>query len=301
MLTEQVVDYKKSQIKQWPVRSNRASEIGHPCERYLVFLRTRWQEKALHDVALQFIFDEGRMHEDAVLATLTAAGLKLIEQQRAFDWPKYQITGHIDAKVLSGNRAIPLEIKSSSPFVFNKLNSVQDLFDGEYVYLKKYPAQMTLYMLMDGKDEGLFLFKNKVNGQLKEIPMTLDYTYGESLIQKAERINRHVEAGTIPDPVEWSEEVCGGCGFAHICMPEVRRDALEITDMPELEAKLKRREELKVLAREYEALDKEIKIFFKEKEKVVVGDYLIAGRWIDRKAYSVPAGSYWRTDIEKLI
>ena len=300
MLTEQVVNYKKSQIKQWPVRSNRASEIGHPCEKYLVFLRTRWQEKSLHDVALQFIFDEGRMHEDAVIATLIQAGLRLVEQQRAFEWSKYQVTGHIDAKVLVGDKAIPLEIKSSSPFVFNAINSVQDLFNGKYVYLKKYPAQMTFYMLMDNKDEGLFLFKNKVNGQLKEIPMTLDYGYGESLIQKAERINRHVESGSIPDPIEWSEEVCGGCGFAHVCMPEVRRDALEITDMPELEAKLRRWDELKATAKEYAAIDKEVKELFKGKESIVIGNYYISGKSVERKAYSVPGGSYWKTNIECL-
>lgn len=301
MLIEKIIEAKKADIKQWPCNSNRASEMGHPCLRYLVFLRTRWQEKALHSVDLQFIFDEGRMHEDAVMDTLRQAGFTLIEQQRAFDWPKYQITGHLDAKVLIEGRALPLEIKSSSPYVFNSINTVEDLLKGKYVYLQKYPAQLTLYMLMGNTDEALFLFKNKVNGQLKELYMKLNYDYGETLIQKAEAINRHVADGTIPGPIAWDENICSGCGFGHLCCNEVKRTALEITDMPDVEAKLKRLDELKPLIKEYDVLDKEIKaIFSKEKDACIVGNYYVHGIWVERKAYTVPEKKYWKTMIESL-
>ena len=302
MLIERIVEKKKEQIKQYPVNSNRASEIGHPCERYLVFLRTRWQEKTLHDVNLQFIFDEGRIHEEAVLQILRESGFKIIEQQRSFEWKDYQITGHIDAKVIIEDKAIPLEIKSSSPYVFEAINSVEDLLNGKYDYLRKYPAQLTLYMLMDNKDEAIFLFKNKVTGALKEIPMKLDYEYGESLIKKVERVNKHVKENTVPLCIEYDEWTCGKCGFLHICLPEIKRDALEITENPEIENKLKRRDELKPLASEYEKIDKEVKEAFKEKEKLVVGEYIITGKWTEKNmpAKEASVQRYWQTKISKI-
>ena len=300
MIIEKVFECKKSKMKQWPVRSNRASELGHECLRYLVFNRTRWQEKALPDPRLQIIFEEGNLHEQKVLQDIQEAGFQVVEQQRPFEWKEYQITGHIDAKVVTNGKAIPLEIKSASPYSFNSINSLQDLYNGKYPYLRRYPAQMTLYLLMDEKEEGLFIFKNKATGELKEISMKLNYDLGETLLQKAEAINKHVANGTIPEPIEYDEENCGSCGFLHICLPEVKRDAIQIETDNEMEQKLVRYHELKPLIKEYNQLDKEIKKAFKEKEKVVIGNYLITGKWIKRKAYAVQAGQYWQMKIQKL-
>jgi len=295
MLVEKIIESKQRKIKQWPVNANRASEAGHSCERYLVFSRTRWQEKTLHDVGLQMVFDEGNIHEAAVLRDLQDAGITIIEQQRAFAWPELNLTGHVDGKVLTDNKAIPLEIKSMSPFVYQSIDSVDDLLDGKYEYLRKYPAQLTLYMLMDNKDEALFLFKNKVNGQLKEIPMKLDYEYGETLVQKIERVNRHVAAGTTPDPIEWDERTCSNCGFAHICLPEAVRGGLEMVEDPELENKIKRCEELKPLVSEHDAADKEVKTALKGVAKKIIGDYLVIG-----KEYQRQGKPCWKTTISKI-
>jgi len=45
MIVDRILESKKPQL--YPVHSNRASELGHECLRYLVYNRTRWQEKAL--------------------------------------------------------------------------------------------------------------------------------------------------------------------------------------------------------------------------------------------------------------
>jgi len=300
MIVEKIEALKRSRIEQWPVRSNRASDLGHDCIRYLVLNRIRWQEKTLHDVNLQTIFDEGNLHEKAVLRDLQDAGLNIIEQQRAFEWPEYQITGHIDAKLAVNGNVIPLEIKSSSPFMWQSLNTIQDLYNGKYHYLRKYPAQMTCYLLMDEKPEGLFLFKNKQTGALKEIPMSLDYDLGEKLLKKAEAINKHVADGTLPDCIPYDEQICGDCGFEHICLPDVKRDALEIQTDPELEAKIERWFELKSHKSEYDTLDKEVKAQLKNQEKIVIGDYLIMGKIVQRKGFTVADGEYWKTTIKLL-
>lgn len=300
MIIEKVNDYIKSQIEQWPVRSNRASDLGHECLRYLVLNRTRWQEKTLHDTRLQAIFDEGNLHEKAVLRLLEDSGFNITEQQRAFEWKEYQITGHIDAKLVTNGQVIPLEIKSSSSFVWESLSDIKDLYNGKYHYLRKYPAQMTSYLLMDEKSEGLFIFKNKQTGALKEIPMPVDYVLGAKLIRKAEAINKHVAEETIPEGISYDDQICEDCGYVHICLPEVDRNALEIQTDPELEAKIERWFELKPNKSEYDKLDKEIKAQLKNQDKIVIGNYMITGGMVQKKGFTVAAGEYWKCNIKQL-
>ena len=301
MIIEKVNDYIKSQIKQWPVKSNRASELGHECLRYLVLNRTRWQEKTLHDTRLQTIFNEGNLHEKAVLRLLENAGYNVIEQARAFEWKEYDITGHIDCKIVLNGKAPPTEIKSASSYMYDTINNIQDLYNGKYHYLRKYPAQLNLYLLMDDKPEGLFIFKNKQTGALKEIPMSVDYDLGEKLIKKAMAINMHVAEDTLPDCIPWDEQICGDCGYAHICLPEPKRDALEIKTDPELEVKIRKWFELKPHKSEYESLDKEIKAQLKSQDKIVIGDYFITGKMIQKKGFSVAASEYWQCKIKQLL
>lgn len=302
MIIEKIIEHKRSKIRNYPVHANRASEAGHPCLKYLVFNRTRWEEKALPDVSLQFVFDEGNIHEAAFLRELSESGVKVMEQQRPFSWPKFELTGSIDAKVsLNGERPIPLEFKTMSPFVFNSINSSEDLIHGKYVYLRKYPAQMSLYMLMDSIDKGLMVCKNKVNGQLKEIPFTLDYEYAEGILKRLEAVNYHVKAGTVPEQ-EWMDDVCPDCPYLHISFPDRKGTELQMIDDPELAAKLDRWEILKASVSEYKSLDEEIKEAIKGKEKISVGNFLITGKWVDNKGgvREIKPYRYWLPKIQKL-
>jgi len=79
MIIEKIYESKGREIKQYPVHSNRASDLGIPCLRYHVLNRTRWQERALHDVGLQMIFDLGNDIEQIVLRELSEAGVTVIE------------------------------------------------------------------------------------------------------------------------------------------------------------------------------------------------------------------------------
>ncbi|MCJ7669554.1 MAG: hypothetical protein MUO61_03435 [Dehalococcoidia bacterium] len=309
MIVEKVLEAKAQKIKQYPVNANRASELGHECLRYLVLNRTRWQEKTLHDVRLQMIFDMGRMVENLVSQDLREAGFALVEQQRAFSWAKYQITGSIDCKIAIDGQVYPAEIKSAAPYSFNSINSIEDMKHHKYHYMRKYPAQLTLYLLMDNKDKGVFLFKNKSTGELKEIWMNLDYNFAESLVQKAEAINKHVAEGTLPEPMEYKEDICGDCGYAHICMPERIGKEVEISDNTELLELVMRYMTLKPGAKEYDEVNERINTLVEGREKILVGDYFIEGKWMERTTYNVPpeiraqykgTSSSWRKNIIKV-
>jgi len=77
-----------------PCRSNRASQIGHPCLRYLTYCRKDWKQKVLPSVELLWIFEMGNLIEEMAVKRLTKAGLLVTQQQRDFEEPKQGITGH---------------------------------------------------------------------------------------------------------------------------------------------------------------------------------------------------------------
>lgn len=297
MIVEKIYENTARQIKQYPVNSNRASDLGIPCVRYHVLNRTRWEERALHDVGLQMVFNMGNAIEEIVLKELAEAGVKVIEQQRSFQWKEYQITGHVDGSVLIDGEAIPMEIKSCSPFVFKAINTIDDLKRGKYGYLRKYPTQLNLYLLMDNKPRGLFLFKDKTSGAIKEIWMDLDYELGEETLKRAESINAHLAAGTVPDPIN-DDMWCESCAFAHICLPDHIGKEVEI-DTGELATMLDRMEELKAAKKEYEEIEEQVKKAVEGREKILAGNWFIVGKWMEREGFTVEPGKYWRKSIKR--
>lgn len=307
MLIEKIDEYVKGQIRVTPCHSNRASDLGHPCDRYLVFRRLRWEEASPPSLPLQYIFNEGNLHEGAVLRLLQDAGFTIIQQQRDYEWKEYKITAHLDGKLLLDDynggdipRSVPLEVKSMSPFIWVKIHTTADLRDSHMPHLAKYIGQLQTYMLLSNSEEAVLLLKNKSTGQLKELWMELDYEYAESLVQKAVRINGYVDRQEVPPPVPWTESLCGRCPFNAICANEMTRQPLEIVFNEDLEALLKRREELKAAAREYKQVDDLVKAAVTGQEKMVIGGWLIRGKEVTRRGYTVKDTTYWKTDIESL-
>ena len=299
MIVERVLETKARKAQLWPVRSNRASEMGHPCVRYLTFLRTRGEERSVPSPELQMIFDLGNILEPAVIRDLQDAGFQVNQTQKGLEWKKYQITGSIDGNLIIDGASYPLEIKTSSPNVFNALNSVEDMNRSKYLYMRKYPTQLNLYMLMHEREKGVFIFKNKTTGAMKEIWMDLDYQLGEETLQKAELVNMHVQEGTTPEPIEWEDSICGECAFLHICTPDRIAQGAEIVDNENLLFLLNRRESLKQAKEEYEEVDKLVKESLKEKDKLLIGPWYVTGKFQERGEYTVKATRFWVSKIIK--
>ena len=151
-------------------------------------------------------------------------------------------------------------------------------------------------MLMNNVERGVFLFKDKVSGALKEIWMDLDYQLGEEALKRAEAVNAHVAAGTEPDPAEYDEEMCGRCGYVHICTPERIGTEVEI-DTGELASILDRLEELKPYVSEHRELDEQVKKAVEGREKILAGSWFVTGKWNTRKSYTVAEARYWTRKI----
>lgn len=220
-IIEAVERHVASKIEIFPRDINRSHDLGFPCERYLVYARTNWKERIKHDVGLQFIFNEGQIHEPAVLKLLKESGLNVVQNSRPFDWPAYQIRGKIDAALdVDGQRAIPFDVKTIASWSFDSIIDEASIRNHDKHYVRGYYDQMQAYMLFMEVSESFILFKNKQTGRLKQVNIALDYTYSEGLLQKLNRINTHVKVKTLPDRIE-DREICKECGFHHICLPDV--------------------------------------------------------------------------------
>jgi CRISPR/Cas system-associated exonuclease Cas4 (RecB family) len=243
-LIQPILDKKAKEIQRTPCKSNRASGLGYfvpeleGCLRRGVYERTAWDQKELHDVRVQLIFDEGHHQERQVLADLASAGIDIIEQQSAFEWAAYQITGHLDGVVVEDGVAIPVEIKSMSPHIYGMVSTFEDF--RKKPWTRSYMCQIMLYMLSKNVDKGIFVLKNKSTGELKQVDVSLDYELAEACIKTAETINACLLSGAIPDRIT-DREKCKDCPYKLICLPEISwGQELKIADDPEFEGRLNR-------------------------------------------------------------
>lgn len=70
-------------------------------------------------------------------------------------------------------------------------------------------------------------------------------------------------------------------------------------DILELEKMLEQREELEEAFKEYTLLDKKIKDIVKGKT-LIVGSWMISGKWVERKGFEVKPMRYWEARIFNL-
>ena len=308
-LPKAVSSYLVEHWKRWPVRANRASQLGHPCLRFLTYKRTRWQEEAAPDPTLLSIFQEGSVHETAVIRQLENAGYRVLSQQTAFEYPEHTITGSIDGILTDGHTtAVPIDVKSMSPYSFRSIvpHDANSVRHHEHHYVRGYYSQMVMYCLMGEKPLGMLLFKNKTTGELKQVEVPLDYAHAEELIQKADAVNAHVAAGTLPDRIPYSEAICGKCSFFHVCLPdEALLQGVTLADDPELLEALRRRAALKASVDEYKDLDEKIKqraqqALPEDGEAVVGTEYVVRVTTRTRKGYTVDPSSYREVKVERL-
>jgi len=265
-------------------------------------MRTRWEEQELPPVDLEFIFEGGRFIEKLALQQLEDAKIEIAEQQRDFEWKQYQITGHVDCRIKLNGVRPPCEIKGISPFEWDKIDSAEDMLLSKRVWVRGYPAQLQLYMLMATEGYGVFYLLNKLTYQPKAIWMTLDYQFCEGLIKKAERINKHIAEKTLPDRCS-DFDVCSKCSFRHICLPDLKQlEGLQIIDNERLENLLLKMEETKEVQKEYKRADEEVKKIVEGKDKLLVGNFFVSGKWIKgvKPATIEQPFKYWKKKIVRV-
>lgn len=290
--------------------SNRASALDDPCERRLVYYRTISDKQGLVPTGLQGIFETGNELEPVIERILSEIGhnanprWRIIQSQSELIdnfLRRYNITGHIDGllQVFADGDWITVavvDIKTCSPNVWDRLDDYESL--DLYPWTRKWRGQLMIYALGKNVTKCLILAVNKQNlYEVKPIWFDLNMEYAEQLVKKAESVNKHVDAGTLPDKINIPSE-CARCSFAHICLPDlVSTGNLELLTNDEIAELLGRREELKESKAEYDSIERRLKGMLIEGQDIICGDFIIQWSKISRKAYSVEAGTYWKKTV----
>jgi hypothetical protein len=270
----------EEEITVYPARAWYPSSIGHPCDRYLVFNFTRWQDKKRHDYVLQAIFGEGNLHQPAIYQRLERMGFEIVrESDRPTQYkpaPGVVISGRPDGRVLgwrdpktgSGGRyAMPriLEIKTTQSYQFDRLNTIDDILGADQHYIRGYADQGYTYSFLENLPQGLIALKNKATGMLKVIPYELDFDRAEWLLQRVERLQPMVDKVIDPPPMPYDKDVCGRCAFLHLCYPPKDFGAgAQVLEDSQLVEDLAKREVLQPTKKEFEDVDKAIKAKLKQ-------------------------------------
>lgn len=309
MLTAEYISGKidhfvRSEIKVYPCNNLRASNIGHPCERYLYLLIKYWDKQEPHDIGLQNIFDFGNSVEAYTIQKLKDSGLEVMTPtQRSWKVENPLITGREDIRIKDPDdgQLYPAEIKGLSPYEWERLNSIEDFYSSKRHYVRGYPAQLMVYCWKFEKEKGFFVLTNKLNGRIKIIEVPFDWNRADALLKKGERVYAALAdctGRTLPDACD-DLSVCEECYMRHLCTAEHPRIEAEIDD-GELEDKIRRRMELSPYKKEYEAVDADIKALMCGRDRVLAGQFLVEKQIIHKREYTVKARDETRVTIKRI-
>lgn len=291
----------QEKCKVYPQNNLRCSSIGHPCSRYVYLCITNFEDRKPPDVGLQGIFQLGNTLEAHVIEKVKEAGFEVVTPTvHSFRIEPQNITGREDLRIKDPETGelIPVEVKSISPFEFDKLNRFEDFVNSKKSHIRAYAAQIQLYMLKFGKEYAFFALINKLTGEIKFIRCEFDYEYCEKILQKAEYINQCLADKTPPEACD-EIGLCENCDLAHIC-GTCKRVPADVEVDGELEELINRKQALAAAKKEFEELDRQIKAMVGDRDKIITGAYLIERKAIEKQEYTVPASTQWRINIKKL-
>lgn len=231
----------------------RASALGAECLRGLV--AEQLGEKAIpYDAATELRMREGNLHEDDVVAQLTAEGYTVTRQQEGVylcsngssgSFPshvdnvgsitegEWMVVGHLDG-VINGDPFPPLgprvlEIKSMGKDAFKSFKALGWEAPG---LVQKYKWQLSVYMLATGL-EALLVAKSRDSGELLRFGVEVPFYSLDEITERVAFLEEWVSKCQLPPdcPRDWF------CNYRHLCTREESSglpDAAERSPAPPL-------------------------------------------------------------------
>jgi hypothetical protein len=294
--------YRKSDTPQ-PCTSNRASELGHPCERYLVYQRLNQHEAEPVPVAKLKIFREGYIQEKAIVRLIESIGYRVYNANITFPPNQYNITGHCDGQIHDEETGagVYFDAKSMNPMLFDKVNAISD-FDLKY-WMVKWKAQANIYMWLLGENLFYFLLKNKSTGEIKIIPCERDQKLIDALLKKAKRINSLVKKKKYPAGIT-DFNTCNYCKYLKICLPSMTngKEGTKIVDNIEIEEAILTKEKHTEAYKEYNDANNYIKSAAKRlgEGSFILGEFFMEITKHKKKGSVVKASEYLKAKITPL-
>lgn len=198
--------------------NNWASNIAHPCLRYLYLKRTCPQLEIIPEEK-RILFQKGIEIEEIVIEQFKKQGFEIVELQKRFELKEYRISGKIDCIIKYANIEYPCEIKSVSDSTWNRIYTYRDFLESEYYYIRMYPSQLQLYLFATQSNKGYFYLRNKNSSQGRFIKVLYEKTLVEEILKKAMEVNEIVVKNVLPQTIT-DTTICRDCGFYNYCYKE---------------------------------------------------------------------------------
>ena len=290
--------------------SNHASETGwaNVCMRRLCLLRECPEKQGEPDLKLLQKFEECHRQEKLIVEELSKArGIKVLDagsDKQVLYLPKFEIICELDARV-SVDEAPPviMEIKSCDPgfFQYVKRNkTAADLLKSNSFFLNLYPPQLWTQMLARKEADGMWLFKNRADGQKHYIETNINegMSYMGQLLARIEQVNALVKQGKAPDASPC--DGCSRCLFYNHCFedgpgPTIGHRQVEVIQSEDLETKACRWRELKVKitpilseVKELEKIEDDLKGMFRGRDVSIGGVSIRVKNKYQKQSYEIP-------------
>lgn len=267
------------------------------CERRMVYDCVHPEQLPPWPVEVLAKFRRGDDRERDLLADLTRIGrdadppFSIIGQQERFELKdrrsRVAIVGKVDARIEIEHLRAPLEVKAWHPNMTDRIERFEDVFENPWTRSGGY--QLLSYLYGAAEPFGFMLLDR--SGLPRLLPVELDRNLDrmEAFLVRAERVLDHVQAGTLPEYLLDDSAECRRCPwFGQTCNPPFGAHVAQVLTDPELEVALERREHLKDAAREFEALDRDLKTRLRGVESGIAGAFQIQGAWSKSSRVDLP-------------
>lgn len=278
-------------------RWNNPSQMGHPCDRFLVLRRTKGAMQRPFPPSLQARFLMGTEIGKLAVRMIIEMGWDVKSIERPAEWEQYQISGRPDLEARpsgTGNghaKYVPFEVKSVHPNLMRGVTTYQDIIHNKNWRVRNWVSQLMIYELLDGHEEGILL-PIGLTGWWEPVAVPLDYDHAETLLKQCERVNAHIAAGTEPAPI-CDPDVCGSCSFFQTPACDIRLSLAEdisVETDEEAIGEVRRLLELKPLSSEYDAIRKRLGVRYEGKSNLLVPDVcIVSGKLQTRNVKEAPA------------
>lgn len=320
---------KRLTVSEEPwLRRNPAASDLMACNRYAVLAVAAYQHRPAPDARVRALMDHGKLMETAVLRELEDEGWELIERQARVE---LRLKSQKDRLICSGvldcvfrweGWKIPVDVKSTSQYQYNRLESWQDLMQS--VWTRKWWRQMILYMLAFESEHSFLYVAHR--GERKAIYVPMDWDEGDRIMSQCELVMDTVPLlleklpGTtvlaapgfdselslqgIEYPTD-SEE-CEQCPFRDkVCFPAWNIELQDAVDRPDLEEKIARLLDLQEGSDEHRKLSALIQKESRGHPVLYAGDYIVEGKFYQqvfkaRPATEESARDVWKKTIRKV-
>ena len=231
----------------------RMSSAGS-CPRSLAAERLGY-EPIKEPASLTTIGRESTRHESWVADDLTESGIILYDEKQCkkcsderhgihveLETPIIKLVGHMDRRIIIGDKQFPLEIKALGRFTF-------DQFDrGEFSNFSGYEAQEICYLEAEGKP-GYYVVKSRDTGKLlkyfvpykghyppelpgftRELKLSMDI---DSILERIHWAEICVQDNILPD-YKCNEKESRYCNFRYLCSDVKEEEVAKEVNFPDL-------------------------------------------------------------------